>query len=556
MVWRAIGLPNPTELQLDMAKNLQHFECDRMILEGFRGVAKSFITCAFCVWCLWRNRDLRIEIVSASKDRADANAVFIKRIINALYFLHDMKPDSSQGHRDTMNLFDVNGSKPDASPSIKSVGIYGQITGSRADILIADDVEVPSNSGTQIQRDKLNEAVKEFDAILKPGGRIIYLGTPQCEMSLYEELQKRGYTAIVYPVEYPADSKDRDNYGCRLAPIIADRFDTDMEKWAGQPTDPARFDREEIDKRKLSYGKAGFALQFMLNTNLSDAEKYPLKVQDLIIADLDMKETSLKWAWATGQQQRLADIPCVALKGDYFYAPLARSSETAAYRSTIMAIDPSGRGKDETAYAIVKFLNGYVFLMEVGGFKEGYSDRVLTLLAAKANFYKVNDIVIEANFGDGMFTKLFQPFLMKAGHPAKLTEVKNTKQKEARIIDTLEPVLMTHKLIVNKSVIIDDYRKYEVDQRASLIYQLTRIHKEPQALAHDDRLDVLSIAVAFFLDDMGVNDQQGIDDYMDDMLELWTNPEGYLGWDRPRIPDAEANRNDMKLNVLEKYGLL
>ena len=66
-------------------------------------------------------------------------------------------------------------------------------------------VEVPNNSGTQIQRDKLSEAVKEFDAVLKPGGQIIYLGTPQNEMSLYNELTKRGYKKMVWTVTYPKD---------------------------------------------------------------------------------------------------------------------------------------------------------------------------------------------------------------------------------------------------------------------------------------------------------------------------------------------------------------
>ena len=76
-------------------------------------------------------------IVSASKDRADANAIFIKKIIFTLEFLEHLKP--KKGQRDTQNIFDVAPAAPDISPSVKSVGIYGQITGSRADVLIADD---------------------------------------------------------------------------------------------------------------------------------------------------------------------------------------------------------------------------------------------------------------------------------------------------------------------------------------------------------------------------------------------------------------------------------
>ena len=267
IVWKMISLPDPTPVQYDIANTLQNPPSDRFIIQGFRGVAKSFITCAYTVWKLWNDPQKKIEIVSASKDRADANAIFIKRIIYTLPFLEHLKAKSDQ--RDQQNLFDVGPAVPDISPSVKSVGITGQLTGSRADILIADDVEVTNNSGTQTQRDRLNEAVKEFDAIIKPGGQIIYLGTPQNEMSLYNELQQRGYKTRIWTVLYPESQSEREFYGDRLASIIADKFDNHPELYAGKPTDPLRFDEEEIFKRRLSYGKAGFALQFLLPTNLS-----------------------------------------------------------------------------------------------------------------------------------------------------------------------------------------------------------------------------------------------------------------------------------------------
>lgn len=499
IVWKSIGLPAPTPIQVDIAQFLQKPPSDRVIIEGFRGVAKSFLTCAYSVWRLWSNRNLKVLIVSASKDRADANASFIKSIIRTLPFLEDMKASKEQ--LDTQNIFDVGGAEPDISHSVKSVGITGQITGTRADLLISDDVEVPKNSGTQIQRDKLAEAVKEYDAILKPNGQIIYLGTPQNEASLYNVLRERGYITRIWTVTYPSSQAEREVYGDMLAPFIADRYDSNPSKYAGKPTDPTRFDELEIAKRKLSYGKAGFALQFMLNTNLSDMEKYPLKVSDFIVDNLDFHETSMKWSWANGMKQRLSDIPCIAMKGDYYYAPLSRSEDTQPYTGTVMAIDPSGRGKDETAYAIIKYLNGYLFLMEVGGFDEGYTDLTLTQMAQKAKFYEVNEVVVEANFGDGMFTKVMTPIFNKI-HPCAITEVKNTRQKELRIIDTLEPVMMRHRLIVNQSVIDDDYRRYERGQAYSFIYQLTRICRDKNALAHDDRLDAVTMAVSYWLESM------------------------------------------------------
>lgn len=522
MVWKMISLPDPTPIQYDIAHTLQKLPNDRFIIEGFRGVAKSFITCAYAVWTLWRDPQKKVEIVSASKDRADANAIFIKRIIYTLPFLAHLKARPDQ--RDQQNLFDVGPAVPDISPSIKSVGISGQLTGSRADLLIADDVEVANNSGTQTQRDKLNEAVKEFDAIIKPKGQIVYLGTPQNEMSLYNELQQRGYKCRIWTVLYPESLSEREFYGDRLAKIIADKYDNNPELYAGKPTDPRRFDEEEIYKRRLSYGKAGFALQFMLNTNLNDQEKYPLKVQDLMIANLSLDEANLKWYWSNDRQLRINDLPCVALKGDYFYEPQGRSNEVFEYTGTVMAVDPSGRGKDETSYVVVKYLNGYLFVLEVGGTREGYSDSTLRQLANKAKIYGVNEIVVEGNFGDGMFSQLFKPVLNDI-HPCSVTEVKNYAQKEARIIDTLEPVMMRHKLIIHKQVIIDDYQVYENAPAYSLIYQMTRLSRDRGALAHDDRLDTLCMAVAYWLAVMDRDEEIGMQEQIEAKLEQWLDPD-------------------------------
>lgn len=556
IVWRSIGLPAPTPVQYDMANALQNSPSDRFIIQGFRGVAKSFLTCAYVVWRLWKNPLLKVEIVSASGDRADANAIFIKKIINIIPFLtvlHLIDSDKKAGLRDTQNQFDVHGAVPDISPSVKSVGITGQITGSRADILVADDVEVPGNSGTQTQRDKLSEAIKEFDAILKPGGQIIYLGTPQTEMSIYNELQKRGYVTVIWPVIYPETAKEREFYGTRLAPLLVQEYDADPDGKAGKPTDPLRFNEIEIEKRRLSYGKAGFALQFLLNTNLSDHEKYPLKCSDLIVTNLDLECSSIKWDWATGMQQRLQDVPCVGLRGDYFYAPLSRSHETMPYTGTVMYIDPSGRGADETSYAIVKFLNGYLFLIEVGGYRDGYSDPTLKALATKAKFYAVNDVRIEPNFGDGMFTKLITPIFTEI-HPCRVEESKHSsKQKELRIIDTLEPIMARHKLIVNRQLILDDFKVFEKDSSYSLIYQLTRISREKGALAHDDRLEAVAGAVAFWLEVLDRDTQVGIDDLIEEQLETWLDPDRGVLYVQEKPTTGVNKHTTSGINILDNF---
>lgn len=521
VLWKALSLPVPTRCQIDMAKKLSAGDNRRFILQAFRGIGKSFITCAFVVWKLWNNPDLKFMIVSASKERADANSIFIKRIIDLMPQLRELKP--KQGQRDAVISFDVGPAKPDHSPSVKSVGITGQLTGSRADILIADDVEVPNNSATQAARDRLSELVKEFDAILKPGGTIIYLGTPQNEMTLYRELEGRGYTTTIWPARYPRDRKDWQSYGDRLAPMLQAELEEDPESFYWRPTDEVRFDDTDLKERELSYGKAGFALQFMLNPNLSDAEKYPLKLRDLIVADLDPASSPMVYQWLPNPQNKREDVPNVGLMGDSYHTYQTVGSAFSSYTQKILVIDPSGRGKDETGYAVLYQLNGYIFAMEVGGMRGGYEDSTLEALAKIGRKWKVNEYVIEGNFGDGMYLELFKPVAARI-HPAAVTEVKSKGQKELRICDVLEPIMGSHRLIVNAAAIVQDYQSASDKDGVrnpiySLFYQMTRISRERGALAHDDRLDALAIGVQFFVESMAKDANKGEREVTEEWLE-------------------------------------
>lgn len=495
LVWKHLGLPEPTPVQYDIANYLQNGP-RRSVIEAFRGVGKSWITSAFVCWLILNNPQLKILVVSASKERADAFSTFVKRLINEIPMLQHLKPQD--GQRDSVIAFDVGPATPDHSPSVKSVGITGQITGSRADILIADDVEVPNNSSTQMMRDKLSEAVKEFDAILKPGGRILYLGTPQTEMSLYNQLPERGYEVRIWPALYP-ELQQVIKYQGKLAPMITKALEVSADN-AGMPTDPRRFDEADLMERKSSYGKAGFALQFQLDTSLSDADRYPLKVSDLVIQNLNPTMGHLKVAWAAAPELCINDLPNVALTGDRFYRPMWHADDMSEYTGAVMSIDPSGRGKDETGYACVKALAGNLFLTEAGGITGGYELETLEGLAYAAKRNQVKYIVIEANFGDGMFTQLLKPVLARI-YPCTVEEVKHSTQKEARIIDTLEPVMSSHRLIVDQRVIQKDFDTAK-DIKYSLFYQLTRITRERGALVHDDRLDALAIAVNYWVESM------------------------------------------------------
>jgi hypothetical protein len=141
-------------------------------------------------------------------------------------------------------------------------------------------------------------------------------------------------------------------------------------------------------------------------------------------------------------------------------------------------------------------LRGMVYLRRAGGITGGYDDKALEQIAHIARAEKVKTILVESNFGDGMFVKLLEPVLRRI-YPCVVEEVRSTGQKERRIIDTLEPVLNQHRLVVDSTLLRADQKD---DQQFQLFHQMTRITRDRGALRHDDRLDALAMAVKFWLE--------------------------------------------------------
>ncbi len=517
LTWRHLNLPDPTPVQLEIAEYLQHGP-RRKIIQAFRGVGKSWITSAYVVWKLRIDPQLKFLVVSASKDRADNFSTFTMRLITEMDILAPLRPDASQ--RNSKISFDVRPARADHAPSVKSVGVLGQMAGSRADEVVADDVEVPNNSFTQPMRDKLSEAVKEFDAILKPKGMITFLGTPQTEQSLYNTLEERGYTTCIWPARYPSL---RNNYGDRLAPKLHQRLLDELVS-PKDPVDPDRFNSIDLMEREASYGRSGFSLQFMLDTSLSDQDRYPLKLSDLIISSVNPEHAPEKVIWSNSPEYTLPDLPCVGFNGDRYYRPAQEFGDWIEYTGSVMSIDPSGKGKDATGYAIVKMLNGNLFVSDAGGLIGGYDEPVLVKLSKLARDHKVNTIIVEENFGGGMFAELLKPYLMRY-HPCEVENVRNNKTKEFRIIDTLEPVMNSHRLIIDRKIVEKDYRSNpneapERKLKLQLFYQMSRITRHKGSLVHDDILDALSGAVSYWTDYMSADEDRNIQSRKDELLRI------------------------------------
>ena len=500
LCWKQLNLPDPTPSQYDIAQYMQHGD-KRAIIQAFRGAGKSWICSAYVVHQLLMDQSLNILVVSASKTRSDDFSVFCMRLINEMPILQHLRPKDSQ--RQSKIPFDVGGAPASHAPSVKSLGITSQLTGSRADIIIADDIEVPNNAATMVMREKLSEQVKEFDSILKPDetSKVIFLGTPQTFDSIYTKLQERGYNSRIWPATHITQSHNEKIYDGNVANICVD---PEME---GRSTEPLRFSDVDLAERKISYGSAGFTMQFLLDSKLSDVEKFPLKISDLIVTSIDNEVAPERYVWARDPDREWdSSVPNVAFAGERYYRPFKTLGDMVPYTGSVLAIDPAGRGKDETGYAVCKMLNGTLYVPAAGGLSGGYSEDTLVQLAELAKKHKVNYIVTETNFGDGMFNELIKPVLTRI-YPVSIEEVRHSTQKEKRIIDTLEPVMAGHRLVIDPDVVKDDFQtiqKYphESQLKYSLFYQMSRLTRDRGAITHDDRLDALSIAVAYWTEQL------------------------------------------------------
>lgn len=510
LVWKSLDLPRPTRAQIAIARYLQGGP-KRLQIQAFRGLGKSWIAAAFVLWILYRDRDKKIMVVSASKQRADDFTIFCQKCLIEIPWLNHLTPKDDD-QRWSRVSFDVYGCKPAQSPSVKSVGITGQLTGSRADVIIFDDVEVPSNSATDLMREKLLQLVTEGESVLTPkdDSRIIFLGTPQTTFTIYRTLRERNYVPIVWPARYP---KSLVGYEDVLAEELQRDIDEKgLDELAWRPTD-TRFSEINLLEREQSMSRSNFMLQFQLDTSLSDALKFPLKISDIIALSLDHDRGPTSLVWRT-DKSTLLDLPAVALPGDRWHGP-AETGSTAPWGETLLSVDPSGRGKDETVAMVISQLNGNLFLRAIYASQDGYSDKTLTDILRMGKKYGATKCLIESNFGDGLVMEVMKKHAIEMKVGLDFEEVRSTTRKEDRMIDTLEPVLNQHRLIIDTRLIQWDYQSNhdmapEERLPRMLMYQLTRMCREKGAVKHDDRLDCLALGVKYFQDVMAVSQHEAL----------------------------------------------
>jgi len=454
-----IGLEAPTELQFKMADDLQ-VSTSREAIQAFRGCGKSHLSALYALWTLYHNPDAKILVISAAKKRAAEFVKFCKEVIDVCPHLVHMK--AKEGARNLSYSFDVANTLPSQTPSLEAKGLESAITGLRANIIIADDIEIAVNSISVEAREKLQNLATEFEAILLPDGavppKILYLGTPHSSSSIYNALPDKGYVVHKYPA-----------------------YDND-----GEPNEPDRFPPDVLEKRRKGMGDSAFMLQYMLDTSLADQDKFPLKLSDLLVSKTALDPVYCYEEYKKSNRE-VGYYVSESKAGDKAYE-CTHSGHKIKYMRKVLALDPSGSGKDDFAYCVLGSRNGFLFVLEQGHW-DGFAGSRVHDIKEVAEKYKVNEIVIETNFGDELMINLLQPNIN-----IPIVPVKNYTQKEKRIVSILEPLLNQNKLVVDKQFLTNKGMQ-----------QFCNLTPVKGSLKHDDYIDCLAIGVNHISEDLAIN---------------------------------------------------
>lgn len=522
--FKYLGLGEPTGAQYAMAEALQHGPRD-MQLQAGRGFGKSVITACLASWFLLKDPNATIMVVSATGNKATEFISMTRKILDLVPYCEHMRP----GDHTTDNAFAFDTecrTKIGQDKSCFARGITSQITGSHADYVIGDDIEIEGNCETANAREKLLNKVSEFEQIRNVGGRVIFLGTPQIKDSIYNQLAS-GYEVTKFPAVMP----DKNNIS-EIENVSDWVLQLGIEE--GHPTQPERFPMDVLLERMAKIGPKLFALHYKLDTSLADFEKYPLRLADLIVIDVHPEMCPEKIVWANSNPMR--NVPCFGLSGDLLYEPMWIADKFMPYTQTIVTVDPSGRGEDETAVCVASLCNGYIFIHELIGFPGGYEQAILKKITKLAIEYKAKLIRVESNFGDAMYTQLLLPVVKSMSDRIGVEDFKVKGRKEERMLANLEPVMAQHRLVFNKRAI-----KREENQK-----QITRLHDKRGALKHDDRVDVLSSTVAYWESSLSLDVDRIIagkqSKERESVVKSWMNDDRRMGLFSERLGNILVNK--------------
>lgn len=415
--WNAAqGLPTP-ELHARIAGWLDarwRAGDPRLLLLAFRGSGKSTLLGLFATWLLAGDADRRILVLAAESMLATKLVRHVRRVIELHPETAALRP-AGPGEWAADRLT-VPRTRHSRDPSLLARGIGGNITGSHADVVICDDVEVPNTADTETKRADLRARLGEVDYVLGPEGTRIYIGTPHSWFSIYAAEAR------------PEAGEDRpflDGFTRLVVPV---------EDASGRSTWPERFPPERIAEIRERSGPTSYASQMLLEPrDPADCRLDPglLEPYD---GDLDYRE-------AGGQAVlRLGGRRLLTVGG--WWDPAFGGGD----RSVVAAVFRDGEGD--------RWLHAIEYVDEAR--PEGPTDspaaaqcRAVARFAAD-NFLPV--LSVETNGVGALAPEMLTGVLKAEQLDTRVLRIASTVPKDRRILEAFDALMAMRKLHVSRAL--------------------------------------------------------------------------------------------------------
>lgn len=415
-----------------------------LLLMAFRSSGKSTIAGLFAAWLLYRKPELRILVIAADEILAGKMVRNVKRIIERHPLTARLKPDNPDQW--ASDRFTVKRDIELRDPSMIARGVTSNITGSRADIILCDDVEVPNTSDSAEKRALLRDRLSELSFVLVPGGLQLYIGTPHTFDTIYAEAP-RSAAGLEEPF--------LKGYRSYRIPLLNEQ---------GQSAWPERFALRDIERLKRASGPNKFASQMMLTpVNISEGRLNP----DLIRIYNDALDYAPELgALFLGQRKMVAasawwDPAFGAAKGD---------------KSVLACVFA-----DEVGNLYLHHVE-YISVLSAEGQDEATAQcRVVAQIAKRL---MLPSITLEIN-GIGRFLPtILRNELTRAHVPAAVVELSNRQPKDMRILEAFDAPLAAKRLYVHQDVL-----------KTQFITEM-REWRPGSTRGHDDGLDAAAGAIS------------------------------------------------------------
>lgn len=416
VLWNQLQGQTTPELHLKIASWLERSwktKEKHLLLQAFRSAGKSTIVGLFAAWLLYRHSDLRILVLAADEVLAGKMVRNVKRIIERHPLTTKMKPDSADQW--ASDRFTIKRNMEYRDPSMLGKGITSNITGSRADIIICDDVEVPNTCDTAEKREELRTRLGEISFVLVPDGVQLYVGTPHNFYTIYAEKPR---------LDIGEDAPFLQGFKSLKMPILNAQ---------GQSAWPEKYSERAIEKLKIRTGPNRFASQMMLRpVNIAEGRLNPekLKIYDhaldytkeintLFIGEKKIMSASVWWDPAFGSN-----------KGD---------------KSVLACLFTDEKGE--------RYLHHLEYIRLSGLEEEDEATAQCQIIASICKRLMLPSLTIEIN-GIGRFLpNILRNELAKAHMPTRVQEFSNSRPKDLRIIEAFDALLAAERLHMHKSVL-------------------------------------------------------------------------------------------------------